>query len=223
MHSFLRSTAAALLIGAAALGLSPSATAAVAQGGFFGDPDTASQYWSEQTYDDCAIMSSAHVIGIVTGSMPDEEDIIDVAASMPSAQHPGSIYIRPADPDSESPDIGGTDAQDLPVLLAQYGVTAAYTDDDVAADGGLPTGMDALEQYLGDGRSVIAMVNANPIWDLPDDGAGAHALVVTGVDADRGIVHLNDSGIDGGADEQVPIAIFQSAWKDMDLEMVVTG
>ena len=219
--NFIRSIAVVALIGGAAIGLGSAATANAEELGLYGDPDTAAQYWSEQSYDDCAIMASAHVVGILTGDMPDEEDIVAVAGSTASKQHSGPVYV--VSDDSGDADAGGTSAQDVPVLLAQYGIHATYTDNDDAADGGLTTGMTALEQYLGNGQAVIASVNANTIWQEPEDGDGAHAVVVTGVDTENGIVHLNDSGRDDGADEQVSMATFQSAWNDMDQRMVVTS
>jgi 2-polyprenyl-3-methyl-5-hydroxy-6-metoxy-1,4-benzoquinol methylase len=55
--------------------------------------------------------------------------------------------------------------------------------------------------------------------------AGALALQgmeVTGVDTDAGIVHLNDSGPENGADEQVSLETFTAAWQTSGNEMVVT-
>jgi hypothetical protein len=64
----------------------------------FGDPAAAAKYWRYQHYwDDCALMSSADVVGEVTGVAPLEEDIIDMAQSTASSQGPGPIYIRPPD------------------------------------------------------------------------------------------------------------------------------
>jgi hypothetical protein len=37
-------------------------------------------------------------------------------------------------------------------------------------------------------------------------------VVVTGIDSATGMVHLNDSGIDNGRDEQVPVAEFEQSW-----------
>ena len=92
----------------------------------------------------------------------------------------------------------GTDAHDLPVLLAHYGITAVYTDADTT---GVATGMDALEHYLAGGHKVIVSVNAELIWGEPverkDDSGNPksdHAVLVTGVDTAHGKVHLNDSG-----------------------------
>lgn len=218
-----RAAIAAALIGGAALGLAGAATAApTVDGTLYGDPTTAAQYWAQQNLDDCALMATADVIGQLTGDMPSEEDIVGVAAGTPSSQHPGSIYFPPADLDD--PNSGhGTHGEDVPVLLAQYGIDAVYTDADIADAVGVPTGMAALQQYLADGQGVIAYVNAETIWGEGDDfESNNHALVVTGVDTARGVVHLNDSGVEDGRDKQVSIATFQQAWDTGDDSMVVT-
>ncbi|WP_422746220.1 hypothetical protein ACN27E_01220 [Mycobacterium sp. WMMD1722] len=214
-----RAGAAAALIGAATLGLAAPAGAAPAT--MFGDPAAAAAYWAPQTLDDCALMSVADVVGQVTGTAPSEEEIIGLAATMPSPNHPGSIYFPPDDADN--PNSGnGTDADDLPVLLAHYGIKATMTDDDTAASAGEPTGILALQHDLADGRRVIAFVNSETIWNTDGDRSRPdHALVVTGVDTAKGIVHLNDSGTDDGCDEQVPVATFGDAWRDH--VMVVTA
>ncbi|MGE5286814.1 MAG: hypothetical protein ACM3ML_06330 [Micromonosporaceae bacterium] len=45
---------------------------------------------------------------------------------------------------------------------------------------------------------------------------------MTGVDATRGIVHLNDSGTAEGRDEQIPLQLFVEAWETGNELMVVT-
>ena len=207
----LRRTGAAVLIGAAALGFAGTATAATAT--MYGDPTAAAAYWSPQTLDDCALMSVADVVGQLTGTTPTEEDIVTLASTTASVSHSGSIYFPPDNLDD--PNTGhGTEGDDLPVLLAHYGIKATLTDDDSAADVGVPTGMDALERNLAAGHPVIAFVNSATIWATDGDRSRPdHALVVTGVDTAHGVVHLNDSGTDDGCDEQVSIATFSDAWR----------
>ena len=113
---------------------------------------------------------------------------------------------------------------DLPTLLAQYGLHATNTDADSERKTGLATGIEALKQYLAAGRGVIIALNAEMIWNEPQDGTprADHAVVVTGVDASRGLVHLNDSGTDKGKDEQIPMATFTKAWATSHYFMSVT-
>ncbi|KAA1245154.1 hypothetical protein F0Q45_24410 [Mycobacterium simiae] len=218
----------ATVAGAVALGLAGPADAA--SGTMYGDPVAAAKWWRYQKYDDCVIMSSADVVGQITDKEPSEKAIIKVAQSTPSTVHPGSIYVKPAD--TKNPNSGmGTSMWDVPTLLEHYGVHAKVTDTDDAAQTGIPTGMEALEQYLGGGHAVIVSVNAEMIWGQPveetnSDGSprSDHAVVVTGVDTASGIVHLNDSGNQQGRDEQVPMEIFVKAWDTShDFLVVTTG
>ena len=223
MKSFtisIRSVSAAVLIGAAAVGLAGGIASADTPD-LHGNPDDATSFFVEQHFDDCSLMATADVVGQLTGNQPTEDEIIALAGATPSAHHDGPIYLpAPAD----NPDGGdGTDSQDLPILLAHYGIRAVYTDDDVAAEIGVPTGMPALITALDQGSKVIAGVNAETIWNEEGDRTNAdHDLVVTGVDTEAGIVHLNDSGTEDGADEQVPLDVFEAAWKTSGHDMVIT-
>lgn len=195
----------------------------VETGTMYGDPTAAAAYWREQHYDDCALMSVADVVGQLTGHLPTEAEIIELAENTPSKTHPGSIYIQPDSP-SDATNGMGTSPEDELVLLAHYGITGVITDVETADETGVETGMEALKEYLADGRKIIAGVNAETIWDS-EDGQRAtsdHALVVTGVDTKNRIVHLNDSGTPDGRDEQVTIATFMKAWKTGGYRMIVT-
>ncbi|MGE2691119.1 C39 family peptidase [Mycolicibacterium pulveris] len=187
--------------------------------GMHGDPEIGARNWSQQTYDDCAIMAAAHLIGYFTGDTPSEEEIVAVAASTPSQVHPGSIYVKPANLDDPNTG-GGTDQADIPVLMSVYGLNAVYTNDDLVEETGLDTGMAALEKYLDTSGAVLAMADADIIWKDPGD-YGNHAVVVTGLDTANGIVHLNDSGPEDGADEQVSIGDFEKAWAMYGHQLVV--
>ena len=221
-----RTATFAAVAGALALGLASGADAAT--GTMYGDPAAAAKWWHHQQYDDCVLMSSADVVGQMTGKEPSERAIIKVAQETPSTAHPGSIYVKPAD--KKNPNSGmGTSLMDVPQLLAQYGVDAKWTDADDAARSGIPTGMEELEQFLGSGHKVIVSLNAEMIWHQPIESKDRngnpqpdHAVVVTGVDTANGIVHLNDSGNPKGRDEQIPIALFVKAWATSHNFMVVT-
>ncbi|OBG78868.1 MULTISPECIES: hypothetical protein [unclassified Mycobacterium] len=213
---------------ACAVAAALSAPACAAAGGMYGDPAAAANYWRQQQYDDCVLMSSADVVGELTGTLPSEQAIIEMAQTTPSTVHPGSIYVKPVN--TSDPDSGmGADMRDVAALLAKYQVRAKLTDKDSAAETGIPTGIPGLEQALGAGRKVIASVNSALIWHLPvtdrDEQGNPqtdHAVVVTGVDSVNGIVHLNDSGAEDGRDEQVPVKLFSEAWDAGDDVMVVT-
>ncbi|OBI93478.1 C39 family peptidase [Mycobacterium sp. 1245805.9] len=216
----------AVAAGAVALGVAGPAGAA--SGATYGDPDAAAKWWRHQKYDDCVLMAAADVVGQMTGKEPSEDAIIKKAQSTPSRNHPGSIYITPAD--TKHPNSGqGTMFADVPTLLAQYKVGAVVTDRQHAAADGIPGGISGIEQELGTGHKVIVSVNAELIWNIPvkttdenGDPQGDHAVVVTGVDTAYGIVHLNDSGHPKGRDEQIPMALFLKAWDTSDQLIIVT-
>jgi Peptidase_C39 like family len=196
-------------------------------GRMFGDPAAAATFWQRQSLDDCALMAAADVIGELTGHEPTEQDIIAVAQRLPSQSHTGPIYTLPADVNDPDHTGRGTDPNDLPVLLARYGITSVTTEADDASVTA-PTAMEQLEQYLARGRKVIVGVNAELIWgdpietkDREGDPVADHALVLTGVDTANGKVHLNDSGIDGGRDETVSLDLFVKAWATSGNQMTV--
>lgn len=215
--TFVKGAAAAVIAGAVVLGLAGPAGAT--SGAMYGDPVAAAKYWRhQQYYDDCVLMSSADVVGELTGREPSEEDIIDVAQSTPSSQGPEPIYTRPADPTNRNSGEGSW-FRDIPTLLGRYNVGAVVVSGDV----------EGIEQALGSGHKVVVSVNAEIIWRMPvedwDKNGNPmhnHTVVVTGVDSGSETVHLNDSGSREGADEQVPLALFVQAWDASHRLMAVT-
>lgn len=187
-----------------------------------GDPDEASNYWSQQNFQDCGLMAVATVVGLTTGKAPTEQEIVAVASSLKSPGSDKPIYTppNPNDPNSDN----GTDSDDQVLLLKHYGVNATATDDDLAAQTGLATGIPALVTYLDSGRRLIAGVNAETIWS--EDGSHTdddHSVVISGVDPDAGIVYLSDSGSEDGDGEQVPIDVFEKAWATGAHDLIVAG
>jgi hypothetical protein len=225
-----RTTGVAALAGAAALSLGIGTAQAApgtpdppsSEGTLYGDPTTAAPYWRYQSYDDdCVEMSVADVVGEITGDQPSEHAIVKLAQTTPSPSHPGPIYAKPGKRHHGE----GTTFSDEVTLLAHYDIKSVSTDSDTNE----PTGLNALEQDLANGRKVIAAVNAELIWgdpveDKDSDGnpASNHAVVVTGVDTKKGVVHLNDPGSEDGQDEQVLIDTFVKSWKTSDEQMTVT-
>lgn len=193
-------------------------------GGVYGDPAAALDYWEQQTESDCGLMATRMVVGEITGSAPTEREIIDLAAKTPSDCDPGEpVYDESIDPSDGG--LGhGTCTTDLLLLLKHYGIKADYTNDDTAAKGGPATGMDALADYLGDGRQAIVCVNSNTIWDTDGDRTGCgHLVTVAAIDYDNDAVYLGDSGGDDTKGEHVTTDVFESAWSAGDHELVVTA
>ncbi len=129
-------------------------------GRLYGDPAAAARFWRYQKYDDdCVEMAVADIVGQLTGDQPSEQAIVGVAQSTPSTVHPGPIYTKPGKRKSGE----GTYFDDEPTLLAHYGIHAVSTDKESAAQTGVPTGLEALEQDLAQGRKVIVGVNARTV------------------------------------------------------------
>lgn len=172
--------------------------------GMHGDPAAAAPYWRYQQQDlDCGEMAVADVVGQITGRQPSEDEITGVAGNIPSVSRSGPIY-KPGSKTKNS---------DLPVLLSHYGV----------ASDAVHTNVGALERDLDQGRKVIVGLNDRIIWNDPGDrSVENHFVVVIGIDTQANLVHLNDSGIRAGRDEQVSIATFEAAWNTSDNFAVVT-
>ena len=93
-------------------------------------------------------MSSADVVGQITGKLPSERSIIKVAQETPSVVHPGSIYLKPTN--KNDPNSGmGTVPGDLPTLLSQYGIHATITDTETAGKTGIAASMESLRAAPG--------------------------------------------------------------------------
>jgi hypothetical protein len=220
-----KSAALAVVAGAVALGVAGPANATSVT--MYGDPVAAARTWQPQQYDDCVLMASADVVGQLTGELPSEEAIIAKAHSTPSVAHAGPIYTKPTG--HEDPNSGGTSMDDVPILLARYKVSAVLIDNDDASAKGMTAGMAGLQRALGSGHKVIVSVNGELIWQQPveekdknGNPVSDHAVVVTGVDTANHIVHLNDSGMSEGRDEQIPMELFVRAWDTSNDLMVVT-
>ena len=175
--------------------------AAQAQTGMYGDPAAAAPFWRQQHSGDCGEMAVADVVGQISGNEPTEQQITSVAETTPGVAGAGPIYRG-----------GRTDTltQNLPVLLAHYGVQSSLDHPRIAG----------LEQDLAQGHKVITPVDGPTLWNIP--GRVSHAVVVTGIDPQAGVVHLNDS-VKAGPDEQVPLATFEKAWGTTQNLAVVTS
>ncbi len=185
------------------LTLASLATTGVAQAQMYGDPQAAAQYWRYQHQEDCGLMAVADVVGQLTGREPHQLGIELRGVFTPSESHSGSVYA-----------FDGTSPQDMVMLLQHYGVAS-----DVTTGNTTP----GLEQDLAAGHKVIAALNAETIWNVAGKrGNPDHAVVVTGVDTDRNIVHLNDSGTPNGRNEQIPLNTFSQAWSTSQNLLIVT-
>jgi hypothetical protein len=174
------------------------------QTGMYGDPAAAAPFWRLQHSGDCGEMAVADVVGQLTGREPTERQITSLAENTPSITGSGPIYHRR----------GGTDITNLPVLLGHYGIQSSLRQLTIGG----------LEQDLAQQRKVIAAVNAQTIWNTSGNrNVDNHVVVVTGVDTNARVVHLNDSGIGTGRDERVSLVVFETAWATSQKLAVVTS
>jgi Peptidase_C39 like family len=185
--------------------------------GVYGDPDEAAEFWQRQHLsDNCVLMAVADVVGQITGDLPSEQEMLEVAADTPSNSHTGPVYL----PDDNR---WGTDYADTEVLFAEYGIDATMTSTAIEDQTGIETGTDALVEYLAAGEKVIVGLNGPTIWGTSGDRSKpAHAVVVTGVDTANDVVHLNDPYPPDGRNFEVPLAVFEKAWRTGPFIMIVT-
>lgn len=150
--------------------------------------------------------------------------MIDLATKTPSECSPGEpVYDASFDPSDGG--IGhGTCTTDLALLLNHYGISSQYTNDSEAAAGGIKTGLDALEGYLGEGKQAIVCVSSATIWDTDGDRSRCgHLVTVAAIDTDDDLVYLGDSGGDDTRGEAVSIDTFETAWASGGHEILLAG
>ena len=101
-------------------------------------------------------------------------------------------------------------------LLEHYGIEAE-----------VQTGsMDQLRDMLDANTPVIIGLDSDDLYgvgDQPfaDDFVAGHAVVITGIDDEAGLVYINDPGFPDGAGVAIPIEQFEDAWQDGDHMMIV--
>lgn len=109
----------------------------------------------------------------------------------------------------------GMSAEDGVKLLEQYGVDAECTQGS----------LDDLRGALDGGQDVIVGLDSS---DLYAQGGGpfdpgmqtGHAVEITGIDDEKGLVYINDPGLSDGAGVAIPISEFEDAWQDSDHTMI---
>ena len=79
---------------------------------------------------------------------------------------------------------------------------------------------------LDAGAPVIIGLDSDDLYgagDAPfaDDMVAGHAVVITGIDDEAGLVYINDPGFPDGAGVAIPIEEFEDAWTDADHTMIV--
>ncbi len=163
-----------------------------------GDPMADIDYHQAQaSTNDCLPTSVAMVLSEVTGDDVLAGDLVDLA---------NELDVLGAD---------GMSMADGVTLLEHYGVDAE-----------VETGtLDDLREMLDADRPVIIGLDADDLYgmgDAPfaDDMVSGHAVVITGIDDETGMVYINDPGFPDGAGVAIPIDEFADAWADSDNSMI---
>jgi hypothetical protein len=201
-------------------GLSDWFTAPAVFEGLYGNPEKNQEYWRAQSSQNCVLMSTAMVIGQLTGTSPTEEEIVEEAVATDSVANPGQKMYQGL----QSQD--GVDVKDALKLLENHGITATLTSYD-KTEGNLA--LRAVAFALDEKKAVSVGLHGQTVWAAVEntpmpEGANAadHQVVVTGIDFDERVVYLNDSGFaEQGRNMKVPLDAFMKAWQTDDYETII--
>lgn len=181
-------------------------------------------YWIPQgNKNSCSLMAIAGLVGQLTGSMPTEQDILDLARSTPSDVYADqTIFVR--DGKGEFPgEHWGTNNVDAVKMLNLYDLNADMT---TYTKGQGLLALNDLETALKDGQGVMVSVHNNTLYNgylrkylgydafkLSGIQQGNHAVIVLAVDLDKNTVYLNDSAPSEGQGLAVPLDTFMRSWE----------
>ncbi len=167
--------------------------------GVHGDPMAEKPYHQAQAgANDCLPTSVAMVLTEATGNTVAAEDVVDLANEL-ALLGPDGMTLE-----------GGL------ALLDHYGVDAEVQTGNV----------EDLRAMLDAGKPVIIGLDSDDLYgagDQPfsDDLVAGHAVVITGIDDEAGLIYINDPGFPDGAGVAISIDDFEDAWKDADNTMIV--
>lgn len=174
----------------------------VQDGRLVGDPAGDAEYWFHQAANGfCLPASIAQVVSEYTGTaFTDEQAFVDIANEL------GAFVVGP---------------DGIPGLTLDSGV-AIFHEVGIPAESGFGD-LASLEAHLDAGYSIIVAVDSGELWtgEAQEDLVADHALVVTGIDHERGTVLLSDPGARGGNLAEYPLALFENAWADSDHSWIV--
>jgi hypothetical protein len=175
----------------------------VTDGELVGDPSGDAEHWFQQAANGfCVPASVAQIVSEYTGvHFEDEQAFVERA---------NELHLFVVGPDG----VPGIAVDGALALLEDAGVPASIE---------FGTGIESLVSYLEEGRRVVLAVDSGEIWEgeTVEDEAADHAIVVTGVDLDRGVVIVSDPGDPNGNAMEYPIDTFADAWADSGYAAVV--
>ncbi|WP_052960222.1 Ig-like domain-containing protein [Mycobacterium sp. EPa45] len=204
--------------------------------GYYGDRAN-DEWWDKQSYSNCTLMATAMAIGQVTGTKPEEADMVALAKTTASVVYPGRrMYL---DEDIAN-GVAVKDAVQLMNTNPDFNVTAStkrygvYDEAGNRISGATATdaqiALNDLAAALAAGNATMVTINTDSIWSTqPDYRTSAtpnytranHEAVVIAVDLVNGTVYFNDSGPAYGKDMAVPIGAFLNGWQSNDYELTI--
>jgi hypothetical protein len=174
----------------------------VEEGRLIGEPLEDSQYWFQQAQNGfCLPASIAQIVSEYTGVIyEDEMAFVEIANEI------GAFVVG-------EDGIPGIPFEKGVEILNEAGVPAQYQFGD----------LESLASDLEAGYNVILFIDSGEIWtgEASEDNVPDHAVVVTGIDTERGTILLSDPGSPGGDLSEVPIDLFMNAWADSENAMIV--
>lgn len=164
-----------------------------------GDPMAEIPYHQAQAGpNDCLPTSVAMVLTEITGTEVPQGDVVAYANELGLLAETGMSVE------------GGVQ------LLEHWGVEAEVQNGS----------MDDLRTMLDSNTPVIIGLDSDDLYgqgDAPfgDDFVAGHAVVITGIDDEAGLVYINDPGFPDGAGVAISIEAFEDAWTDSGNVMIV--
>lgn len=177
--------------------------------GLVGDPFGDAELWFEQAVNGtCGPSAIAQIVSEYTGeTFANEEEFAEWAVDN------GVMEVLPDGTTT------GMYADDIVDMLEAHGVPAELEEGLEIQD---------LKEMLADDVGVAVMVDADEYWGPmygydpgPENNAVNHIVMVTGIDEDKGVVYVNDTGTPDGEAMEIPIEYFEDAWEDGNNQAVV--
>lgn len=175
----------------------------VVDGQIVGDAEARKELWFEQAFNGaCVPASIAQIVSYYTGEAMTDAAFIELVNEQ-------RAWV--VGPDG----VPGMYTHSAEQVLDAIGVPATLV---------APSSPEQLVEYLAEDRAMIVFVDSGEIWGT-DQGADGnqesdHAVTVTGIDTEREVVYLNDTGTPDGAMLEVPLSVFLDAWDDSGRALV---
>lgn len=170
--------------------------------GIHGDPQAEIEFHQTQGADNTCLPTSVSMVATeLLGEHIDQADVAQMAEDHGFMGETGMTM-----------DGGVTLLNDLG-LDAELHTGGTLDDLRTALDGDTDViiGLDAADLYSGDGGPF-------------DQGMlSGHAVVITGIDDEAGVVYINDPAFPDGAGVEIPIDQFEDAWTDSDHAMITVA